>query len=392
MRHPLSKTIMFAAFALLWLPAVAYCWNAVSPWQWRSAPLNGPPDFSFRVSERRLGTFIDRSLQNSLGKAMGPSIPFFSDVVRLHNEILYAGLGISPSKHILIGKHAYLLNPLYTNAYCHRDLAASADALRQWSQTIRDIQDISTARGQIFLYVLTPSKVEHIPDTIPAAFPCRSQDRQRFIAGVRSYLDAAGVSYVDATASMAEIKPKYGYDPFPKFGIHWTQLAAYPATLEIIKAINRAKGKTAIIPYDIAVRPAEVPVIEDYDYSHLLNVLWMPTPKDTATFSVTTPSPSRCPAPLSILTVGGSFFQALGADLSRGPCPPTVAHLFYLSLDTYRYESGRLKPAGKADYELIRPAEVIIIEENIGLLPMIYTAEYRDYISNGKMPPDRSGR
>lgn len=112
MRHPLSKSIMFGAFALLWLPAIAYCWNAVSPWQWRSAPLNGPPDYFFPVSERRLGTFIDRSLQTSLGKAMGPSIPFFSDVVRLHNEILYAGLGISPSKHILIGKHEYLHNPL----------------------------------------------------------------------------------------------------------------------------------------------------------------------------------------------------------------------------------------------------------------------------------------
>jgi hypothetical protein len=263
--------------------------------------------------------------------------------------------------------------------------------LRQWAQTIRDIQDMSTARGQIFLYVLTPSKIEHIPDTIPAAFPCRSRDRQRFVAGVRSYLDAAGVSYVDATASMAEIKPKYGYDPFPKFGIHWTQLAAYPATLEIIKAINGSKGRTAVIPYEISVRHAERPVIEDYDYAHLLNVLLMPTPKDTAVFSVTTPSPSRCPPPLSILTVGGSFFQALGANLSRSPCPPSVAHLFYLSLDTYRYESGRLNRTGKADYGLLKTAEVVIVEENVGIMPTSNIAAYHTFFSTGQPPGDRAG-
>lgn len=216
---------MFAALALLWLPAVAYCWNAVSPWQWRSAPLSGPTETS-PVSERSLNTFIDRSLQDSLAKAIGPSIPFFNDAVRLHNQILYAGFGISPSQHILIGKNEYLHNPFYTNAYCRRNVAASADTLRKWAQKIRDIQDIVTARGQIFLYVLTPSKIEHIPETMPATYPCRSQDRQRFVAVALSYLAAVGVKYIDATAAMDDFKEKYGYEPFAKYGIHWTQLAA----------------------------------------------------------------------------------------------------------------------------------------------------------------------
>jgi hypothetical protein len=232
----------------LWLPAAAFCWNAAAPlpWQWQSKYLNGPPLDPTPISTPRLDNFIDRSLQDSLAKAIGPSIPFFNDVVRLHNQVLYGGFGISPSKHILIGKNEYLHNPIYTNAYCRRDVTASADTLRQWAQEIRSIQDIATARGQIFLYVLTPSKIEYIPETMPVAFPCRSQDRQRFVAAALSYLDAAGVTYVDATASMDAIEKKYGYDPFPKFGIHWTELAAYPATLEIIREINEAKGTSAI--------------------------------------------------------------------------------------------------------------------------------------------------
>jgi alginate O-acetyltransferase complex protein AlgJ len=391
MRHSLSKSMMFAALALLWLPALAYCWNAVSPWQWHSASLSHPMDIS-PVSERRLDTFIDRSLQDSLAKAIGPSIPFFNDAVRLHNQIMYAGFGLTTSQHILIGKNGYLHNPFYTNAYCHRDVKASADMMRKWAQKIREFQDIATARGQIFLYVLTPSKIEHIPATMPAAFPCRSPDRQRFIAVILSYLDAAGVKYVDATAAIDNFKEKYGYEAFPKYGIHWTQLAAYPATLEIIRAINRAKGNSAIIPYEIAVGPAQVPVAQDYDYGFVLNVFWTPTPKDTATFSVTTQSPSQCPTPLSIVAVGGSFFQALGADLSRGPCPPSVAHLFYLTVNTYRYESGQLTIAGKADYELLKSAEVVIFEENVGALPGPHTSVYHKYLRTGQPPTnDRAG-
>lgn len=381
---------MFAALALLWLPAGAYCWNAVSPWQWHSAQLNGAPITNI-LSERKLETFLNRSWQDSLAKAIGPSIPFFNDAVRLHNQIVYAGFGISPSQHILIGKDEYLHNPIYTNAYCHRDVVASADKLRKWAQQIRDIQDTVRARGQAFLYVLTPSKIEHIPETIPIAFPCRSRDRQRFTATVLSYLDAVGVKYFDATATMADIKGKYGYEPFPRYGIHWTELAAYPATLEIIRTINGAMGRSAIIPYEIAVSRAKQPVVHDYDYGLLLNILWPPTPGDTAAFSVTTPPPPKCPPPLSMLIVGGSFFQALGANLSRAPCPPSVKHLFYLTLDTYRYETGQFTGTGVADYTLLKPAEVVILEENIGVLPVAYISVFHKYLRTGNRPHDRAG-
>jgi alginate O-acetyltransferase complex protein AlgJ len=393
MRHPLSKSMMFLALAMLWLPAAAFCWNAAapSPWQWQSRHLYGPPPDPTPISATSLDTFIDRALQDSLAKAIGPSIPFFNDVVRLHNQVLYGGLGISPSKHVLIGKNEYLHNPIYTNAYCRRDVTASADILRKWAQDIRSIQDIVTARGQIFLYVLTPSKIEHIPETMPVAFPCRSQDRQRFVAVALSYLDAAGVSYVDATVGMDAVEEKYGYDPFPKFGIHWTELAAYPATLEIMQVINEAKGTPAIIPYEIAVRPAEKPVPHDYDYGHLLNVVWTPTPNDTAALSVVTPSPSQCQEPLSILAVGGSFFQAIGANLSRGPCPPVVKHLFYLTFDTYRYESGVLKGTGEADYELLNSANIILLEENIGVLPAHHVSVLLKHIRTDHRPHERAG-
>lgn len=131
---------------------------------------------------------------------------------------------------------------------------------------------------------------------------------------------------------------------------------------------------------------------QDYDYGRLLNVFWTPTPNDTATFSVTTPPPSQCPTPLSIITVGGSFFQFLGANLSLGPCPPSVAHLFYLTVNTYRYESGQLKITGEADYGLLKPADVFIVEENVGILAAApHISVFHKYLHTGRRPNDRAG-
>jgi alginate O-acetyltransferase complex protein AlgJ len=378
-RDSLSKSMMLIGLALLWLPAANYCWKAASPKKWRSTPLSWETNEN-RV-KRSLKTFKNRTWQNSLARTIGPSFPLFNNAVKLHNQIVYSVFGVSTSHHVLLGKDGYLHNPFYAKAYCSRDLAGSADALRQWAQKIRDMQDIVTARGQIFLYVLTPSKIEHLPETLPAAYPCQSPDRDRFTAAALTYLDAAGVKYLDVTATMEGFEEKYGYGPFPRYGIHWTQLGGYPGALAIIRAINAAKGKAALMPFEIAVSPAKVPVQMDYDYAFVLNIRSTPKPKDTAAFSVTTPAPSQCPPPVSIIAVGGSFFQALGENLSLSPCPPNLSQLFYLTRNTYRYEGGKYTVVGPPDYELLKQAEVVIVEENVGALSLPHLSRYHKHFT-----------
>jgi alginate O-acetyltransferase complex protein AlgJ len=385
MRHTVSRPIILLALVLLWLPAAAYGWNALSPWDWGSPRLVG---VQVKASETRLSleALSNRSFQDGVARAVGSSIPFFGDAVRLHNQLLYGAFGLSPSHHVLIGKGEYLLNPVYTSAYCQRDIVASAEPFRRWARLLAETQQMIEARGQIFLYVLTPSKVEHMPEAMPPGFPCLSDDRQRFIAAALSYLDAAGVKYLDATAQIHRIKQTYGYEPFTRYGIHWTDLAAYPATMDIVRAINDAKGHQAIIPYEIAVGPAARPALDDYDYASLLNVLWTPKPRDVAAFSIATSQPPYCPEPTNITTVGGSFFKALGRNLSRGPCPPNVVQLFYLTLETVRFETGRTKST-QAEYGLIATADVIIVEENAGiLLKTRHISALHDYLRTGRLP------
>jgi alginate O-acetyltransferase complex protein AlgJ len=388
MRRTRSRLIIMLALGLLWLPAVAYGWNAMAPWTWtwRSNDLIGV-QLAGAAPSLTPEAFANGSLQDSLARTVGPSIPFYGDAVRLHNQILYAGFGISPSPHILIGKDGYLHNPAYANAYCSRDIAASAAEFRDWARKLRETQDLVERRGQIFLYVLTPSKVEHIPHTLPEGFPCPSPDRHSFVAAAVAHLDAAGVKHVDATARMDAIQTMYGYEPFPKSGIHWTDLAAYLATLEIMRAINTAKGDLAVLPYEITVERARVPALEDYDYASLLNVLWTPMPNDTAAIAPVRHGPARCPPPVSIAAVGGSFFTALGKNLSRAPCPSGITQLSYLTLGTLRFEAGALKRGTTPGYEFLRPADVVIVEENVGiLLKARHVSAFHAYLHTGKLP------
>jgi hypothetical protein len=67
-----------------------------------------------------------------------------------------------------------------------------------------------------------------------------------------------------------------------------------------------------------------------------------------------------------------------------------MAHLFYLTADTYFYEGGRLRGTGKADYELLKPAEVVIIEENIGVLPAHHVSFFLKHLRTEHRPDERA--
>lgn len=387
MTHKLSKPLMMGALALLWLPAIAFAWNlVVAKPKWRSKPLTGvqmtaaPVPLTFERVK-------DGSFQRSFAKRIGPSIPFFADAVRLHNQVLYSALGLTTSPHIIVGKGRFLHNPTYMSAYCHRDIESSAPEFEGWARMLREIQDKVEARGQTFLYVLTPSKIEHLPDTLPPGFPCPSTDQPRFLAAALARLDDHGVKYVDATAGIDAIRPKYGYDPFPPGGIHWTDLAAYPPALEIIRRINTSLGKTVVPPFDIDVGQSPRATGSDRDYVELLNLFWEPRSPGLAKISIAASPPPRCPDAVSILAVGGSFFTALGTNLSLAPCPPKVSQLSYFVIDTRHFRDGKLTFDKAPDYSLLASSDVVVVEENAGIfLKTKHIPALHKYLHTGDLP------
>lgn len=331
--------------------------------------------------------FVTNSFQTRLKASVASNFPIVSDAIRFHNQIIYS-LGLSPSQHILIGRDDYLLNPIYTKNYCKRDAEKSAAKMDAWAKMLRQIQDIIVARGQVFVYVLTPSKIEHRPGSLPLGYPCPSPDRDRFLLFATDRLARAGVIYIDATADLDESRDRYGYDPFPQGGIHWTDLAAHSPTMRIMETVNKQKGRTVLYPYDVRVEGERWPVADEVDYASLLNLVWEPSLKRTAMTAIATSAARECPAPISIIAVGGSFFTSLGKNLTAGPCPPIVNQLRYLVIDTMRFANNAFTLETEPKYDLTRSADVVILEENAGvLLETSHIPALHKYLHTGELPP-----
>jgi alginate O-acetyltransferase complex protein AlgJ len=385
MTQRLSKLLMLGALAVLWLPALSFGWNAVSRHKLKSQSLIGVQVAAIPAS-LTIEHLVDGSFQRSFAQYIGSAIPFHASAVRLHNQVFYATLRLSTLQYIVVGKNDQLLNPAYITAYCYRSIAKSAQNFDSWAQMLREIQDKIESRGQIFIYVLTPSKIEQLPEALPLGLPCPSKDRQQFLPAAVAHLQDRGVKYIDATATVNQEPRKYGYEPFPVGGIHWTDLASYPATMKIIQIINASKEKTVIEPYSITVRPGN-PTATERDFLSLLNLSWLPRKIKTAQISVDASVHAPCLPPVSIVAIGGSFFTSLGTGLSVSPCPPKISQLTYFVIATMHFAGGVFTLDQTPDYSLLASSDVVLVEENAGiLLNTKHIGALHKYLYTGELP------
>jgi hypothetical protein len=371
----------------LWIPAIIAGLNAAGMKFWRSkTPLFGVT-VAAEIPPATAASLARGEFQSRLAQAVGPSIPFYPDLVRAFNDVQYR-MGLSSNRAILIGADGYLHSTRYAGAYCNREVAHPEAELRDWAKTIAELQHLVEARGQIFVYILTPGKLEHIPQTLPRSYPCSWAPKRPFAAIVLEHLARAGVNYVDGTAHVAETQGLYGYEPFPKNGIHWTDLASHAALNDMIETMNRLSGRQIAAEYDILAVPAAASN-EENDFAILLNLSDLPPANPVGAAKPVYTARRGCPKAASIAVVGGSFFTSLGRGLMRSPCRPQVVQYTYLIAEQRNYDPNT--PVGftrsQIDYSSLASADVVILEENIGIVTKArHVAAFRDYLKTGELP------
>ncbi len=320
-------------------------------------------DFSWR-------TVTSGKYQQSLSRAVGILSPVFKPAIHWRNQAYYTLFGAAPGPRIVIGKGEQLLEIVYLEEYCKRDKAAYVQQLENWAGRIRDVQDFFEARGQTFLYVITPSKVAQYPQFMPDSYTCPSSPESR--AGKLPAWNAAlkehGVHFVNAAAMMAPAQEKYGIDMFPRGGIHWNWLGAAVATQAIVAAINE-QGRAPKLPtltfdFTVSYRPRGI----DRDLLDILNLPYPDThyPVPELTYH-SDPPPGGCKT-VRITEVGGSFLGSINSTLQKLACPPEIEYWFY-------WDQKRMRVVGSAQSvslpvtpdlrrESLLEADVVILEEN----------------------------
>ncbi len=306
--------------------------------------------------------------QAVVSRRVGPAIPAYALAVRLRNQVEYSLLGFSAEPTIVVGTRGQLVERVYVDDYCSRDQATFLRNAAGWARTLRRLQDAVVKRGQVFLYVVTPSKVAQYPADVPRSLPCPSSraDRVDRVASWIALLQQQGVRALDTTAILQAAHGAYPFELFPRGGTHWNAVGSTLAAEAVDAGLLAQTHDPAFAPFAFSWRMSSHPVGQDDDLARLLN-LFHP-PDDFAVPVVTArrpPPPGGC-LKHRITVVGGSFMEAIAASMSRSPCVGRIVEYFYWHTQL-AWSDGvmRAAPADPAlrDAEL-RDADIVLLEQN----------------------------
>ncbi len=323
-----------------------------------------------------LHSFADGSLQKALTSIITDAFPFRPLLIRINNQVRYKMFGYSGAPGVITGKNGQLIEKAYLDEYCARNLAAFEPKARDWAAKLKEIQDFYAARGKIFIYLITPSKVAYMPENFTRELSsCTNSERDRngILPLYGQLLKDAGVHVVDAASLIHGLKGKYEIDLFPAGGVHWNAIAAANAEDAILAEINRQAGRTVAPKLSWRYTIVDRAKGTDRDLLDLLNVLSPNTRYATArvTYEPLKACDEMPAASLKAAMIGDSFAATLGQTLINDGCLSRLEGYNYLyrglsAGPSYKTVKNRL---AAPDILPLRDADIVIIEENESLLP-----------------------
>ena len=328
-----------------------------------------------KTEKQRLtvGSFLDGAFQTAYARAIGYRVPIFEFAVRLRNQVEFSALGASAIPSIIVGAGGELIERVYVDDYCSRNLASFLPAARVWARRIRQMQDAVERQGKTFVYVVTPSKVAQYPEFLPPGMPCASAmaDRLGLVPAWIALVRAAGVHVVDTTAEISKAHGRYPFPLFPVDGTHWNAVGATLAGQAVASELSGLRQdpglSSRLFDWEYATETAAA----DIDLAVLMNLLWLPRQQPTPDVLLRPgPGASSCRS-LKIVMVGGSFAHALGSVLSRQRCHPDVVEYEYWHTFVITWEDGDMeeRPFSVADRDRdLGQADIVIYEDNEQML------------------------
>ena len=326
-----------------------------------------PPVLSWR-------NILDGAYQRLAAERIGLFSPIYAKSVRWKNQAYFSLLGMSATPSVIVGPGQQLVEIVYVREYCTRNAAQFAAGADREAERIRALQDVVEARGQVFAYLLTPSKPAVYPSILPRDYSCPAPlaDREAKLPLWRAALRRAGVHVADAAAAVYAARDKYPMGMFPKGGIHWNRLAAALGAQALIETVNAQRK--LLTPFTFDVGTSMSPSASDRDLHDILNLMQRSVryPVPVLTYHrAGPPGPCATPAP-RIVEVSGSFAFELDEALSHAPCAPEISLWWYWNNTHFLFPPGTTQklPVDAAERtQDLRRAQIVVLEENESLLP-----------------------
>jgi hypothetical protein len=375
MSPALSHGIVRAAFcAFLLLLPLASAWNLVIAPSYPTLAIKIGPKLGGVTYDASVilswSSLRDGSLQKAVSSRVTDAMPVRPLLIRINNEIRFELFGELTAPHVVRGANGHLIERSYLEEYCARTEGMGAKFAADVLPKLRDIQDYYRAHGGIFVYVVTPSKVAHLPEYFVDRVPCPSTPdaRTHLVSEYIGMLKQGGINVVDTASLIHSLKGSYEVDLFPQGGVHWNDIGGARAVSAIVEEINRQAGHEIVPPFRFSYTLSGVTAGADRELVDLLNVFFPPlgyqTPK--VQFSPSASCADHPARQLDVAMVGSSFSHLPARIMIEANCLSALQLYYYAKLGRFGGTPYRelQRNLSDADLNALRDVKVMILEEN----------------------------
>ncbi len=289
------------------------------------------------------------------------------NLISINNQLYYALFkkSFAENSTLVIGKNHQLFELNYILDYCRS--TKSLPELTKWADQIAQLDHYFTSKGKTFLYVMTPSKAEHMPETIPDRFHCKNNGIKDAVYQMDKLLTERNITHINGPDLVVHAMNQYKMDMFPPGGIHWNWLGS---TIEAASIIDALKHKTKLPLPDIKFTyTMGKPKKGDTD-NDILSVaeLW------ESSFTYKVPqvqfqNPVYIGKPITLSVIGGSFNWSLNKIFLKNKIFSEINYYFYFNRhEKFLTSDQKLDWTTHIEIADILTSDVIILEENSAVI------------------------
>ncbi len=286
--------------------------------------------------------------------------------ITINNQLYYTLFKKSSAAKIVIGKNDQLFEISYI---LDCNTIKELPSLTAWADQIAQLNHHLTSQGKTFLYIITPSKAEHLPEAIPDRFHCKNKGIKNAVYQLDKLLTERNVPHVNGPDLIKNAIDTYHMPMFPKGGIHldWLGSAIEAAAIaEKLRLMTHIPFPQIQFIFTMG-KPKEV----DYDSDRDLLIMSQ-LRKGAITYKVPHVqflNPTYSDKPVTLAVIGGSFTWYLNRIFLENKLFTEIHHYFYFNQYQKMLKSDQqIKWSNEVNIADILKSDIIILEENSAAL------------------------
>lgn len=211
--------------------------------------------------------------QEQKDKFINQNFGFHNYYIRLICHINFLLFHKANASYVVVGKHNYLYETGYIDAYYGRDFIGE-QRIKNYVKKLKTIQDTLEERNKLIVVVFAPGKAGFYPEYIPTSFSSRPHTTN--YACFLKEFKREKINHIDFNKFFIDQKYQSKYPLYPQFGVHWSN---YGSAIAYDSVLKYFENKLCINLPDLKFRridQKEIPEPPDDDIVKSLNLFIQP--------------------------------------------------------------------------------------------------------------------